>query len=232
MLLFYVRHGDPIYSPDSLTELGHKQAEALTLRLKDVGIKEIYSSTSTRAVMTATPTAEMLGLPIKQLDWCNEGHAWRDFVITRPDGKRTWCWQDAETVRFFNSPEVRELGREWYDHPAFANTNYKSGFQRIQREADAFLESLGYRHRPDLNGYEVIAPNGNCVALFAHEGFGRVFLSAILDIPYPLYSTRFSISHTSVTAIYFPSNAEIIQPVVLQHSNDSHLFAAGLPTRY
>ena len=97
MLFLYVRHGDPIYSPDSLTELGHKQAEALTLRLKDAGIKEIYSSTSTRAVMTATPTAEMLGLPIKQLDWCHENHAWRDFAITLPDGKRKWCWQDAET---------------------------------------------------------------------------------------------------------------------------------------
>ena len=29
MLLYYVRHGDPIYNPDSLTELGHSQADAL-----------------------------------------------------------------------------------------------------------------------------------------------------------------------------------------------------------
>ena len=29
MLLFFVRHGDPIYQPDSLTELGKQQAEAL-----------------------------------------------------------------------------------------------------------------------------------------------------------------------------------------------------------
>ena len=34
MLLFYVRHGDPIYKPDSLTELGHRQAEALVARMK------------------------------------------------------------------------------------------------------------------------------------------------------------------------------------------------------
>ena len=36
MLLFYVRHGDPIYNPDSLTELGIKQAEALVIRMKSV----------------------------------------------------------------------------------------------------------------------------------------------------------------------------------------------------
>ena len=29
MLFYYVRHGDPIYTPDSLTELGHRQAEAV-----------------------------------------------------------------------------------------------------------------------------------------------------------------------------------------------------------
>ena len=46
MLLFYVRHGDPIYDPDSLTPLGLKQADALAKRLCRYGIDEIYSSSS------------------------------------------------------------------------------------------------------------------------------------------------------------------------------------------
>ncbi len=29
MLLYYIRHGDPIYDPDSLTPLGERQSEAL-----------------------------------------------------------------------------------------------------------------------------------------------------------------------------------------------------------
>ena len=32
MLLYVIRHGDPIYDPDSLTELGHEQARALAKR--------------------------------------------------------------------------------------------------------------------------------------------------------------------------------------------------------
>lgn len=32
MLLFYVRHGDPVYQPDSLTPLGEKQADAVAKR--------------------------------------------------------------------------------------------------------------------------------------------------------------------------------------------------------
>ena len=60
MLLFYIRHGDPIYDPDTLTPLGVRQAEALSKRLALFGIDEIYASTSTRAQLTAKPTAELL----------------------------------------------------------------------------------------------------------------------------------------------------------------------------
>ena len=34
MIFYYVRHGEPIYNPDSLTEYGHAQAEALVARMK------------------------------------------------------------------------------------------------------------------------------------------------------------------------------------------------------
>ena len=41
MLFFYIRHGDPIYEPDSLTVLGQKQAEALSKRLAMYGIDKV-----------------------------------------------------------------------------------------------------------------------------------------------------------------------------------------------
>lgn len=37
MLFYYIRHGDPIYDPDSLTPLGKRQAEALGKRLATHG---------------------------------------------------------------------------------------------------------------------------------------------------------------------------------------------------
>ena len=36
MLLYFIRHGDPVYSPDSLTPLGHEQAKALERRGHEV----------------------------------------------------------------------------------------------------------------------------------------------------------------------------------------------------
>ena len=60
MLLLYVRHGDPIYDPDSLTPLGQRQAEAIAHRLALYGVNRIFASTSVRARETARPTCEIL----------------------------------------------------------------------------------------------------------------------------------------------------------------------------
>ena len=68
MILFYIRHGDPIYHPDMLTPLGEQQAAAVARRLALFGIDEVYSSTSNRAMQTAKHTCELLGLPMQTLD--------------------------------------------------------------------------------------------------------------------------------------------------------------------
>ena len=60
MIFFYIRHGEPIYTPDSLTPLGIKQAQAVSKRLSMYGIDRVYSSTSNRAIQSAQPTSELL----------------------------------------------------------------------------------------------------------------------------------------------------------------------------
>ena len=70
------------------------------------------------------------------------------------------------------------------------------------------------------------------VALFAHQGFGLAFLSCVLDIPYPLMSTRFDMSHTGMTVIEFQQSEDFCLPRILSLANDSHLYREGLPTKY
>jgi probable phosphoglycerate mutase len=52
MRIILIRHGDPNYEKDCLTELGHKQAAAAAQRLLKEGIDEIYSSPQGRAMQT------------------------------------------------------------------------------------------------------------------------------------------------------------------------------------
>lgn len=232
MLFYFIRHADPIYHPDSLTPLGHRQAEALAKRLSTYGFDKIYSSTSTRALMTAQPTCEVLKMELTELDWCNEHHAWMQLAVPLENGRRRWAFADQPTIDKMNTPEVRKLGRQWYEHEYFKDTDFKEGILRIQREADALFESLGYKHEADLGGYVPVAPTDERVALFAHQGFGLAFLSCVLDIPYPLFSTRFDMTHSGVTVIEFQNGHDIINPRVLTLSNDSHIYREGLPTKF
>lgn len=229
MILFFVRHGDPCYNPDSLTPLGLRQAEAVGRRLAGKGLDRVFASPMKRARQTAQPAAEMLAKDIEILDFASEAHAWDELTLVHEDGRRVWACADKETKKLFASPEVRALGMKWYTHPAFQNTTYQMGMERIAREADAWLSSLGYERGWTEGLYREERKNNDRVALFAHAGFGSAFLSHILGIPYPVYSQMFDLSHSCMTVIEFNDDGGVVIPSVITMSNDAHLYEERLP---
>lgn len=233
MIFYYIRHGDPIYKPDSLTALGNRQAEALAKRLALYGVDKIYSSTSNRAVMTARPTCELLKMEPELLEFAHESHAWDDFTIDKEDGiGRTWIFQVNKARETFCSKEIRALGDRWFDFPEFKKYNYEKGVNRIYNELDTFFESLGYVHIRYTGKYKVTNSNDQRIALFAHQGFGLAFLSCLLDIPYPMFCTHFDMCHSGLTVIEFREIEGYAIPKVLTLSSDAHLYREGLPTSY
>ncbi len=232
MLLYLVRHGDPIYDPNMLTPMGQRQAEAVAKRLALHGVDKIFSSPSTRAYQTAVPTSELTKREIVTLDFCDEERTWEDFSVPAENGRRIWCWWDGNIRKAFTSRQVLELGQRWYTHSAFAGCTFDAGLEKINRETDAFFRSLGYCHDREQGFYRAENPNDDRVALFAHQGFGLSFLSSLLDIPYPLFITHFDIGHSGLTVIEFVAVDGIAIPKVLTMSNDSHLYREGLPTLY
>lgn len=108
MILYFIRHGDPIYNPDSLTTLGHLQADALAKRLSRYNIDEIYTSSSNRAKQTAEPTCKLLHKEMKILDWCNEEHTWNEFAYTDKHGL-SWIFQNPEMRKFLVSNEIKKI---------------------------------------------------------------------------------------------------------------------------
>lgn len=229
MIFFYVRHGDPIYNPDSLTPLGKRQAEAVAKRLALYGVDRIYASTSNRAIETAKPTCELVKKDMELLDFANEAHAWQDLTVER-EGERRWLFQDEESKLLFSDESVISLGHKWYEHPAM--TTYKKGIDRIYNETYEFFKGLGYEHIKNTGKYRVLKPNDERVALFAHQGFGIAFLSVVLDIPYPVVANHFDMCHTGITVIEFNEYNGYTIPKVLTLSSDSHLYREGLPTKY
>lgn len=227
MILYYVRHGDPIYNPDSLTDLGYKQADALVDRMFALSPNEIYASTSNRAILTAKPTCDALGIEPVLLDFANEGHAWAELSV----GKY-WLFQDKKYVELLSSQEVREMGHEWYKHPAFSQYNMEKGIKRINNAVDEWLLQLGFKHDRKTGRYEIVKPNNNKIALFAHAGFGLAFFSSVLDIPYSEMCIKFDICHSGITAIEFCEYDGFAIPKIITLSNEAHLFKNGVALNY
>ncbi len=232
MLLYYIRHGDPIYDPDSLTPLGHRQAEAIGKRFSVYGLDEIYVSPSNRARLTAMPTCELLKKEPTVLPFVDEGKTAGSYSVITASGGRTWGFYDAPTRALMNSPEVRALGDEWYTHPGFAETNFAEGVRWMREGVDEFLLAQGYRHDRAAHHYIPEAPNDKRIAVFAHQGAGLAFLSALLDIPYNTYCLHYDIGLTGMTVIHFAVVGGVCIPQVLQHSGDGHLYCEGIGTRY
>ena len=62
MRILIVRHGDPDYENDTLTELGWKEARALSERMKNVKANECYVSPLGRARDTAGLSLEKMNM--------------------------------------------------------------------------------------------------------------------------------------------------------------------------
>ena len=233
MLLYYIRHGEPLHIPDhSLTPLGRAQAEALAKRLCLFGLDRVFASPTLRTMQTAKPICDLLGKEITVCPWADEGIVWEEFTVPNEKHGKTWAFFDPCYLEIFSSPDVRALGENWYRHPALSNPKFESGVKRVNAAVDEFFLSLGYRHDRENARYEVVEPNHDRVALFAHQGFGMSFFSSMLDIPYPMFSSRFDFCHSSMSVIEFEPRGKYVYPHVLQVANDSHIYREGIMTGY
>ena len=231
MILYVVRHGDPIYDPDSLTEKGKRQAEAVGRRLALHGIDKVFASTNIRAQQTAQPTCELTGKKMEIRDWMSEDNAARDFMMKDPENNDRWCWSFGINPTRYRTQEMLALGDKWYEQFPFTHCNAKEGFARIGRESDAFLESLGYKH--EGLKYKILNHTEERVAVFCHYGFGMTWLAYMLDIPPVLFWSTFTLNHTGATVINFSNHSDgYTTPQVLALSDNSHLYGERLPYEF
>jgi len=233
MLLYIVRHGDPDYANDCLTELGKKQADAVAKRLAARGLDKIFSSPMGRARQTAQPTCDLLGIPYAVEDWMSEVAAWDELSIPNGSGGRTWAFH-ARQNSYYRAAQERleqsQQAQEWFGVEPFPSTS-EAAYERIRRCSDDFLGRLGYRREGAV--YRIAEPNDWRVAAFCHQGFGTTWLSHLLAVPPLTFWAGFDMAHTSVTILEFANHADgTTAPKCLCLSDLSHIYREGLPMRY
>ena len=237
MLLFVVRHGDPIYRPDSLTPKGHLQAKALAKRFAINGLDRIYSSPLIRARQTAQPTCEILGKELKIEPWTSENLAEADFFVQnrKNDGRRGWVFHQP-TTNLKNDNTVNLTMNNWFEAEGLQcyeeqNKFFRLGYERIKRDSDEFIARHGYKREGAV--YKITNPNDERIAVFCHQGFGVTWLSHLFNIPPHIFWSTFDLSHSGVTVIQFENyESGYTTPKCLCLSDLSHILNDDLPYEY
>ena len=194
MKLLIVRHGEPDYTVDSLTEKGRREVELLADRLSKLPIDDFYVSPLGRAQATAEATLRRLGREARTLDWLQE---FRGRVIDPKTGGRYIAW-DFMPQYWTRCPELWDR-RAWRDNALVATGDSGAIFDETAAGLDALLADYGYRREGDI--YRTEANSDKTICLFCHFGISMAMLSHLLCIPFYLLVHGFIMAPSSVTTL-------------------------------
>jgi len=180
MEVLLIRHADPDYKKDTITELGHAQAKALARRMKDMRLDFLYVSPLGRAQATSNYVAKVLGLNPVTLDWLKEIN-WDRIV-------------DYINKYKFASPDMWGKGFTLEE-------DLKPDYENIIRGFNNLLQGHGYTKSGNL--YRKDRPNENVIGLLSHGGTISTLLGYLLHWTVPLIHIYTHICATSITRLYW-----------------------------
>ena len=138
----------------ALNEVGLAQARALAERLADWPIAALYSSPLRRAVQTARPVAERLGLPVQLLPGIVD--------INYGD------WQERTPAQVAEA--YPDLYRRWREEPHLVRFPNGESLDEVRDRAIAALREVVARH------------DGQAILLVAHQVVNKVLVCAMLGL--------------------------------------------------
>lgn len=230
MRIIFIRHGDPDYANDTLTEKGWREAALLAERVSGWEVTDFYVSPLGRAQDTASLSLAKMGRKAETREWLREFHG----PITDPArGENVIPW-DFYPAYWTNIPAM-------YDKDGFGDTDVmKSGhvkeeYQRISGCLDALLERYGYVREGGLYRTDrTEAGDRNAtVVLFCHMGVTLFLCSHLLGISPVVLTSGFFLAPTSVTVLASEERTPGTAYFRCQMAGDTgHLRDGGEPVSY
>jgi len=221
MKLLIIRHADPDYENDKLTEKGWKEAELLSNRISALDVKEFYVSPLGRARDTASVTLKKMNRTAEVLPCLREFHA---PVYDEKLGRERICWdflpEDWTIIDEYYNKNL------WHMAPVMKKGNVILEAKKVFEGIDKILEKNGYVREGNL--YRAINPNRNTIVLFCHFAVECVILSHLLGISPVVLWHGFCALPTSVTTLVTEERRKGIAYFrMLAFGDISHLYIAG-----
>ena len=222
MRILLIRHGDPDYEIDGLTEKGKREVALLAKKLSKEKIDKIYSSPLGRARLTAAPTAEALGLEVEILPFMREFSAKLIELPYLSAPEIPWDILPSH----INKQTAVYSPSDWQKTPFIENSEVFEEYKSVCESFDALLARHGYE-REGYN-YKVTRSHHETIAIFCHFGVMAVVMSHLLNCsPYSLWQHTCALP-SSVTTIYTEERREGIALMRATGFGDiSHLYVEG-----
>ena len=222
MRILIIRHADPDYSIDGLTEVGKIEAECLADMLENEKIDAVYCSTLGRARLTAKPTLKRLGLSAEYCEWLRE-FSYVSVKVPYLDEPRI-CWDILP--EYINTLPKIYSPAEWMDEPMIRDSDVYENYVHVCKELDTVLAKYGYVR--EGASYRAVKPNHDTVAFVCHFGLGAVLLAHLMNCsPYSIWQNTVLLP-SSVTTFYTEERRDGIASMRACSIGDtSHLYAKG-----
>jgi probable phosphoglycerate mutase len=227
MKLLIVRHGDPDYAIDSLTEKGWREAKLLSDRLVKVQPAACYVSPLGRAKDTAKCTLERTHWPATELPWLREFQP----RIHRPDVADSlsisWDWLPQDWTA---EPRFYDLNR-WLEPEVFQNSEVPEQYRWVTEALDQLLLRHGYAREGMF--YRAERPSNDTIVFFCHFGVECVLLSRLLNVSPMVLWHGTCAAPSSVTTVVTEERRRGIASWRMSSFGDiSHLYAGNEPPAF
>ncbi len=223
MRILIIRHGDPDYEHDTLTEKGHREASLLAEKLKKEKIDHIFCSPLGRAKHTCAYTAKALSREDEVVvhDWLQEFgtlHYW-------PDGTERHILWDMYPAFWTKREEMYDY-KKWVKQDFYQASKMESVYKNVTDSLDKLLAEHGYTR--DGNLYRTEQGNTKTLAFFCHFGLEMILLSHLCNVSPVVLTHHFTALPTSVTTLYTEEREKGIALFRCCGFGDiSHLYAGG-----
>jgi len=188
MKLIFIRHGEPDYEQDTLTENGFRQAEALSERVKNWKVSDCYCSPMNRAQKTAEPSLRALKKKAEIKPWLHE------FNLVKapdPDGGSPLVPWDRTPLYLNRNPDLLDRNK-WKETEMVRGTGIAEYYDSTILEFDELLLRYGYKREGMI--YRILpgAKKDAVAVLFCHLGISCVMLSHLINVsPFVLWQGTF-----------------------------------------
>ncbi|HJC23750.1 MAG TPA: histidine phosphatase family protein [Candidatus Eisenbergiella merdavium] len=228
MRIIFIRHGDPDYEKDSLTEKGWREAALLAERVARWEVTDFYVSPLGRVQDTASLSLKKAGRQAQTLPWLREFHA----PVNDPArGEGVIPWD------FLPGYWTKEEGM--YDRNGFADTAVmrsgpvKEEYARVCAGLDGLLARYGYVREGGIYRTDGETRREDTIVLFCHMGITLFLCGHLLGISPVVFTGGFFLAPTSVTVLASEEREDGIAYFRCQTAGDTaHLLMGGEPVSY